>query len=138
MSILIVDDDMVVSRALSRALESLGYESRRVCSFQEALHALATERPSLLLVDFDLSDSSTGVDLAVWARTAYRLPVVMMTGHAPDWVRADLAHAGMDEVQVLAKPFPLAELGAAVARHVPVPDSDPWDVFERGGRRHVT
>lgn len=138
MSILIVDDDMVVSRALSGALESMGFETRRACSVEDARHAMAAERPSLLLIDFDLGDSCTGVDLAVWARTAYRIPVLLMTGHAADWVRADLAHAGLAEVQVLAKPFALAELQGAVARHVAAPDSDPWDVFEVGGRRHVT
>lgn len=135
MCILIVDDDMVVSRALSRALESMGYETRRACSVEEALRAMATERPSLALIDFDLGDSRTGVDLAVWARTAYRLPVLLMTGHAADWVRADLAHAGLVEVQVLAKPFALAELQGAVARHAVPPSGDSWDVMSlRPGR----
>lgn len=135
MSILIIDDDMVVARAMSRALEALGYESRRASSVEDALHALAAERSSLLLVDFDLGDSCTGVDLAVWARTAHRIPVVMMTGHAVAWVRAELAHARMDDVEVLAKPFSLSALGTAVARYEVATDRDPWDAFAIGGRR---
>lgn len=137
MRVLIVDDDMVVSRALSRVLRSLGHETRCACSVDDALHALV-ERPDLLLVDYDLGDSCSGVDLATWAIAAYQVSVVLITGHAVDWVRAELIHAGLSDVEVLPKPFSIVSVGAAVARHAAPPEADPWDVFEVGGRRHVT
>jgi hypothetical protein len=91
-----------------------------------------------MLIDFDLGDSTTGVDLAVAARSMYGVPAVLVTGHAVAWVRAELAYADLADVEVLPKPFSLAALGAAVARREVQPDSDPWDVFEVGGKRHVT
>jgi len=116
MNILIVDDDVVVGRTLSRALGTLGHDTRRARSLEDALHAMAMERPELIFSDYDLGEFCTGVDLAVWARAAYDVPVVLITGHSVEDVRTELVHEHLTDIEVLSKPFTEEALRTAVAR----------------------
>jgi DNA-binding response OmpR family regulator len=124
MSILIVDDDVMMGRAVLRALECLGYVGRAVSTIDDALRSLAADRPGILLTDFQLGDGGDGVDLATWARNAYGVPAVLMTAHEPGPVRAELDAAGLADVEILAKPFSFDELSAKLLVHET--DDHPW------------
>jgi len=118
MNVLIVDDDVLLARALARALGKVGHTCQIASSVDSAVALVATERPSLVLTDLDLGGAGDGVDLAAWLRHAgVRVPIVMMTGSDVELARIELARAGLDEVDVLAKPFPLRRLLTVLAEH---------------------
>ena len=110
MKMLIVEDDVVLGRAIARMLMARGHRCRVASSVTSAVRALATRRPDFLLADYDLGAGCTGVDLAGWVRGSYDIPVIIMTGHEAGSARAQLDDAGMTDVRILAKPFSLDEL----------------------------
>jgi two-component system response regulator GlrR len=120
MNVLIVDDDVLLARALARALNKMGHTCRTATSVDSAVTVIAAERPSLVLTDLDLGGAGDGVDLACWIRHAgLRVPIVIMTGSDVGLARVELARAGLDEIDVLAKPFPLRRLIAVLAERRP-------------------
>jgi DNA-binding response OmpR family regulator len=118
MTVLIVDDDELVGRSLSRILQRLGHTCRVERSVDAALRALAVERPGLVLTDFDLGECCTGADLACWSLNAFHVPVVVMTAHDLRRVRAELINVGLPDVPVLSKPFALGEVTSRLAAAV--------------------
>ena len=107
MTILIVDDDEMLARSLSRVLVRLGHICHLARSVDAALRTLAVVRPDLLLSDFDLGECCTGADLACWSLNAFHVPVVLMSAHNIERVRAELDAVGVTDVPVLTKPFSL-------------------------------
>jgi two-component system response regulator GlrR len=136
MNVLIVDDDVLLARALARALSKLGHACRTATSVDSAVSLVALHRPGLVLTDLDLGGAGDGIDLACWLRHAeISVPIVIMTGSDVELTRVELARAGLDEIDVLAKPFPLRRLLALLAeRHLqgtrgpgaPPPGKDAW------------
>jgi DNA-binding NtrC family response regulator len=82
--VLIIEDEHLISLDLSRLVTSLGHQ---VCSvartYDEALAAIAKERPGLVLADIQLADGSSGIDAVNDILTERSLPVVFITAH-PD------------------------------------------------------
>jgi two-component system cell cycle response regulator CpdR len=106
-TVLLVDDDELVRRVVAEALETAGH---RVLTAPDALTALAIDEPfDVAIVDVHLGNhrcSPLGEEL----RRRHRgLGVIAMTG-LPDGGCHPFADA------VLAKPFALLELFAAVER----------------------
>jgi len=96
------------------ALASFGCEVSQAASGAQALSALASGRPDLLLTDY-LMPNMTGAALAGQARALFPgLPVLVATGYA-DMGAIEAVVGGN---AVLRKPFKLVELAQAVARSV--------------------
>lgn len=81
--ILIVEDQLIITMDLEYMLEELGYE---VCgistSYEDAVAAIKSGRPDLVLVDIILSGEKTGIDLAHEINRAYHIPFIFLTSHA--------------------------------------------------------
>ena len=61
--ILIVEDESLVAMDMERMLLGLGYEVLpNVNSYDEAMLALNTNKPDLVLLDINLNDTKTGID----------------------------------------------------------------------------
>ena len=79
-SILIVEDDPVSALVASKSLELLGYA---VCgvyeSAEEALPAVASLRPALVLMDIVLAGDMDGVRAAQLIRQRHGVPVIFLT-----------------------------------------------------------
>ena len=56
--ILVVDDEPVNAKVLAEILEDEGYQTAIAGGGQEALHKVATERPSVVLLDVMMPDNS--------------------------------------------------------------------------------
>jgi DNA-binding response OmpR family regulator len=110
MTILIVDDDEILGRALARGLRALGHRCLVEHAIDEALRTLAINRPDLLVTDFDLAPACTGADLACWCRNAFGVEVVMMTGAEPLVARRALVDVGLGDVDVLSKPIAIGDI----------------------------
>jgi len=81
--ILIVDDEADIRSAVTGILEDEGYECRTAGDSGQALEAIRTRRPSLVLLDIWLQNSAMdGLEiLQLLQREQPDLPVVMISGH---------------------------------------------------------
>ena len=79
MTILIVDDDEALRRAVGRVLQTGGFRSRGVGSVAEAMAAVADYGPDIVLLDVALGAES-GLDIHRALRQSNaRLPAVIFT-----------------------------------------------------------
>jgi len=117
--ILVVDDDEVLGRILTRVLHGDGYEVLQAATAEQALHLARQYQPHLALVDLCMPDTD-GVELTRLLREQVpRLDVILMTAF-PLRLR-EYAGLGHDFVRVLVKPLDLAVLRQAVSAVVPRP-----------------
>jgi AmiR/NasT family two-component response regulator len=102
--ILVVEDEAIVSRDISRRLQALGYEPvGQEINGWEAL-ALARElRPELVLMDIRLKGNMDGIETAEEIHGKYRIPVIFLTACSEDgtFARAKLA----EPFGYIIKPF---------------------------------
>jgi signal transduction histidine kinase/ActR/RegA family two-component response regulator len=115
---LVVDDDQD-SRQLTRAvLEGLGARVREAASVPDAVSALRSDWPEVLLADIGMPGED-GYSLIGWVRrlepeAGRRLPALALTAYAREADRDRALSAGFDAY--LAKPAAPAEVARAVAR----------------------
>ena len=110
--ILIVDDEPDLTAAFGRFLERAGHVLLYAGTGGEAVAAVQSERPALVLLDLKLPDM-TGFE--VLERTREQRPVVIMvTGHGDVALAVQAMQAGAEGF--LTKPVDLTHLGAAVDR----------------------
>lgn len=113
--ILIVEDELIFAKAVSRRLEREGYTCRAVASLGDAERALSELSPDLVLLDMRLPDGS-GLDFLERLRGPLGVitPVIVMTayGEVDDAVRAMKLSAS----DYLKKPVDLDELHLAVQK----------------------
>jgi CheY-like chemotaxis protein len=101
--VLIVDDEVIPSRALSAELERLGYE---ICplatSGKEALKLAEHERPDMVLMDLGLRGEMDGIQTARQIKDSFGIPVIYLTGYPDDETKEA---AGVSEpYEYLVKP----------------------------------
>jgi DNA-binding response OmpR family regulator len=104
--ILVVDDEPEIVKMVGRLLEGRGHRVTTARDGQEALDAVARERPDLLIIDLHLPKvDGFEVTKLLRAQDSTRdLPIVMMTAAFPTVADADRGlTVGADEYVV--KPF---------------------------------
>ncbi|WP_371870561.1 ATP-binding protein [Pseudoduganella umbonata] len=112
LKVLVVEDDAFVRACMVDALALLGCEVEQAPDGAAGLDALAHGPPGVLVTDY-LMPGMTGAELARQARARFAgLPVVVATGYAD----MDAIRDAAGGVEILRKPFLIAELGAAVRR----------------------
>jgi DNA-binding NtrC family response regulator len=128
--VLVVDDEVEVALALQGMLQESGYGVRTAVGAEEALEALRTRRPNVVLTDVTMPGTMDGVALAREIRKLHPgLPVVLITGN-PTVV------AQSSEFPLLQKPIVSRDLHVALQRHLaPVEDDRVVSLFGHGGRR---
>jgi DNA-binding response OmpR family regulator len=106
--ILVVEDDAAVAKGLIYALESEGFRPHWVKRGREAVEAVWSESPHLILLDIRLPDIS-GFDVCslVRARGA-KQPILMLTARDEEVDRVLGLELGADDY--IVKPFSLREL----------------------------
>jgi cobalt-zinc-cadmium efflux system membrane fusion protein len=113
-TILLVDDDAVLSQVLRRVLGRQGYQVLEAASVGEALRLAREQHPDLGLVDLCLPDGD-GVELARGLeQEGQRLPLILMTAY-PLRLR-DQPELAEGFAEVLTKPLNLEELRQTVDR----------------------
>jgi CheY-like chemotaxis protein len=111
-SVLVVEDDPTLARAIARNLSARGYVTRSATTVADATAAIAEANPALVLLDIDLPDGS-GWEVLRGLRTAGHsdVPVIVMSALRPNpRLCKDLRPTG-----VLEKPFPMEALLRQVA-----------------------
>lgn len=123
-SILLVDDDVELLKALTKVLEKQGYTVVAYPDANQALHYLEQNKPRLDLVISDISmPGMKGTTFLNALRTAYpRLPVILITAFGTWGQYAEAIRDGAFEY--LSKPLDKAELLAAVQRALALPSAN--------------
>jgi DNA-binding response OmpR family regulator len=108
--ILIVDDDATTRSELVKLLADAGFETLTATTVPEAMRALATTPPHLLITEIRL-DSYNGLHLIAMAPKP--IPAIVITGYADRAVEADAKRLG---AEYMSKPVSPGELYATVQR----------------------
>jgi len=115
-TVLLVEDAQDLGPLLQETLEEWNHRALLARTAAEAMELLAREPVALMLLDHQLPDMSAP-ELLGALRSEHRSipPVVLMTA----WQRAENEERLPELVDVLRKPFDLADLGAVLKRHLP-------------------
>jgi CheY-like chemotaxis protein len=108
LSILVVEDNVLIGLLLAEMLAGLGHETAEIQTTEEgAVAAVVRSRPDLMIVDVRLAHGS-GVSAVERITQAGPIPIVFMSGLGPLTVPSGAV--------VLKKPFFEADLIRAIAR----------------------
>ncbi|MGD0274280.1 MAG: response regulator [Gaiellaceae bacterium] len=109
-TIVLVEDDDVVRRLVSRVLENEGYQVLGAASGEEGLEILSREEPDLLLTDLTLPGDLSGFDLSRRAlEERDDLKLICMSGYGEEDIAGDLLCLAKDGA-FIGKPFSPNEL----------------------------
>jgi two-component system KDP operon response regulator KdpE len=106
-SLLIVEDDLQLKRALTVNLEARNYQVNTAGTGEEALKSLAATEPDVLILDLGLPDID-GVDLIVQIRKTSRIPIIVLSARDREIEKVRALDAGAEDY--VTKPFGIDEL----------------------------
>ena len=112
--ILVVEDDRDIAALVGRYLEKAGFSVELLASGRDALTAIASRPPDLLVLDLMLPGAD-GIEICRAARSnqgTANMPIIMVTARAEESERIAGLEIGADDY--LAKPFSPNELVARV------------------------
>jgi DNA-binding response OmpR family regulator len=112
--VLVVEDDPDIAELVARYLEKAGYVTTRVASGRDALDAVRTRAPDLIVLDVMLPQLD-GLEVCRLLRAAEAtaaIPIIMLTARAEESERIVGLEMGADDY--LPKPFSPNELVARV------------------------
>lgn len=110
-TILVVDDDPLISNSIGYALKQEGYGVVLAGTGQGALDEMGRHRPDLVVLDVGLPDIS-GVEVCRRIRRDSTVPIMFLTARQEEVDKVVGLDAGGDEY--LTKPIGIAELAARV------------------------
>jgi PAS domain S-box-containing protein len=94
--ILIVDDDLGTALLEQRCLERRGYATVKAATAAEALEALREGDVKLIVLDYRLSESSTGLDFCEQLKcSGCSAPIVIVTGFSQESTAIEALRAGV-------------------------------------------
>src|SRR5581483_9122167 len=104
-TILVVDDEPQILRALQTTLRGAGYEVVTAATAEQALTAAATRLPDAIILDLVLPDG-TGTEVCRELRTWTSAPVVVLSAVGQESEKVAALDAGADDY--VTKPFGVA------------------------------
>lgn len=83
--VLIVEDEAIVSMALRRKLEAMGYTvPAEISCGEDVVDAVSCLRPDVVLMDIRLSGEMDGIDAAIEIQRLFKLPVVYISSYSDE------------------------------------------------------
>ncbi len=117
--VLVAEDNPAVREFIIRSLATVGYKAVPVADGQQALDILGREKFDVLITDIVMPNVD-GIALALKAvRLFPDLRIVMISGYAQERMRAHNLDALVH--RIIAKPFSLEEICAAVKEAIALP-----------------
>jgi two-component system KDP operon response regulator KdpE len=110
--ILVVDDEPSLLRLVRVNLESSGYRVAIASKYDQALTAVASEQPDLVVLDVMLHSRDGGFDLCRRIREFSDVPIVMLTARVQEEDKLTAFALGADDY--VTKPFSTKELLARI------------------------
>lgn len=109
--ILVVDDEVEITRALQRSLMAHGFEVFTASNGEEALEHIAHYRPDLVLLDLGLPGMS-GLEVCKSVRAQSALPIIVLSVKDTERDKVQALDLGADDY--VSKPFGINEVLARV------------------------
>ncbi len=109
--ILIVEDDPSMLRFLRTSLTAQSFRVLEATTAREALVAVTTHSPELVLLDLGLPDGD-GLDVTAQIRGWSRVPIIVLSARGREQDKVAVLDAGADDY--LTKPFGVGELLARI------------------------
>ena len=110
-SILVVDDEREIVRALRRNLSAHGYTVLTARSGEDAIEAVRRHRPDLLLLDLMLPGMS-GLEVCRLVRTESSVPIIVLSVKNAERDKVEALDLGADDY--IQKPFSMGEVLARI------------------------
>ncbi len=112
--IMIVEDNPVDAICVQRCIENMGFSViSQVVSGEQAIMALESIHPDLIIMDIMLQGDMDGIDVAERISSGFYIPVIYLTGRSDDCI-FDRAKK-TDPVGFVVKPFKKCELQRLIA-----------------------
>ncbi|MEX9252049.1 two-component system response regulator KdpE [Pseudenterobacter timonensis] len=108
-NVLIIEDELAISRFLRAALEGDGLRVFEAGTLQRGLIEAATRKPDLAILDLGLPDGD-GLDLIREVRQWSQMPIIVLSARTEEADKIAALDAGADDY--LSKPFGIGELQA--------------------------
>ncbi|WP_061708371.1 two-component system response regulator KdpE [Pseudenterobacter timonensis] len=129
-NVLIIEDELAISRFLRAALEGDGLRVFEAGTLQRGLIEAATRKPDLAILDLGLPDGD-GLDFIREVRQWSQMPIIVLSARTEEADKIAALDAGADDY--LSKPFGIGELQArlrvALRRHGATAPVDPIYTF---------
>jgi two-component system, OmpR family, KDP operon response regulator KdpE len=113
--VLVVDDEMQITRVLRTALSAQGYDVRTANEPEEALRLVQDWMPDLIITDL-MMPGMTGIELSRAIRTKSDVPILVLSVRDQERTKIEALDAGADDY--VTKPFSTQELLARVRAHL--------------------
>jgi two-component system, OmpR family, KDP operon response regulator KdpE len=110
-SILVVDDEREIVRALKRSLSANGFTVLTASSGEEAIEVVSQQHPDLLLLDLLLPGMS-GLEVCRRVRESSNVPIIVLSVKNAERDKVQALDLGADDY--VAKPFGMKEVLARV------------------------
>lgn len=113
--VLIVEDDLILSIALSMMLKKLGFNNvDKAPGADEARKKMSEFAPNLMVMDINLGPGITGIDFVKEIQETYRVDVIYVTGNSDMFNRMQAGET--DYLDYLTKPVTPAELKKSLSK----------------------
>ena len=109
--ILLVDDEVVIQRAVAPLLRSQGYDVEVVATGRDALGAFEDHNPDLIVLDLGLPDLE-GIEVCRRIRNESKAPIVVLSARSGETEKVAALDIGADDY--VTKPFGAEELLARI------------------------
>jgi two-component system KDP operon response regulator KdpE len=113
--ILVVDDEIQITRVLRTSLAAQRYDVRTANDPEEALRLFAEWQPDLVITDLMMPGMS-GTELCQTIRRSSRTPIIVLSVRDQERSKVEALDAGADDY--VTKPFGIQELLARVRAHL--------------------
>jgi two-component system, OmpR family, KDP operon response regulator KdpE len=113
--ILVVDDEIQITRVLRASLSAQRYDVRTANDPEEALRLFEEWHPDLIVTDL-MMPGTTGIDLCRSVRRTSRTPIIVLSVRDQEHAKVEALDAGADDY--VTKPFSIQELLARVRAHL--------------------
>jgi len=113
--VLVVDDEMQITRVLRAALSAQGYDVRTANEPEEALRLAHDWLPDLIITDL-MMPGMTGIELSRAVRAKSSAPILVLSVRDQERTKIEALDAGADDY--VTKPFSTQELLARVRAHL--------------------
>jgi len=113
--VLVIDDEMQITRVLRAALSAQGYDVRTANEPEEALRLIQDWAPDLIITDL-MMPGMTGVELSRTVRAKSDVPILVLSVRDQERTKIEALDAGADDY--VTKPFSTQELLARVRAHL--------------------
>jgi two-component system, OmpR family, KDP operon response regulator KdpE len=113
--ILVVDDEIQITRVLRASLSAQRYDVRTANDPEEALRLFEEWNPDLIVTDL-MMPGMTGVDFSRAIRRKARTPIIVLSVRDQEHAKVEALDAGADDY--VTKPFSIQELLARIRAHL--------------------